>query len=391
MTWSEFAANLEVFGGYGVPAELGLGVVAAGFQGTLDARTLTRFQAYPQEASVRDSTGTARTDTDLTIEGGRLVAFLDTIASTATGPVTLGLGAIQNAWHPRTATWTAAVDTIGDLQLWPEAGGGPVTDLGTAVWDPAAGDSVVFALDSAGVALWADTTELASGARIELVTAGERLRIRSIGLRLDARSSIADTVVTLLAGARGLTFIYDPVPTPPPDGVRIGGAPSWRTVLDVDLPDQIVGPASFCAAVPCPHTLSAGDVSYAALVLTSRASEAAFAPTDSIGLDVRPVLQRSAMPKSPLGASLIGTLLGRRVAAEAFGSSPGEEIEIPITLFVRDLLAGPQNGVAPPSTLALLSVFEPLSISFASFDGPGGPTEPRLRLVLTIGPPVELP
>ena len=62
-----------------------------------------------------------------------------------------------------------------------------------------------------------------------------------------------------------------------------------------------------------------------------------------------------------------------------------------MTLFVRELVAGPVDGVTPPNTLALLSVLEPLSIAFASFEGPGGAGEPRLRLVLTIGSAVELP
>ncbi|MGY8778251.1 MAG: hypothetical protein ACKVIN_09025, partial [Longimicrobiales bacterium] len=67
-------------------------------------------------------------------------------------------------------------------------------------------------------------------------------------------------------------------------------------------------------------------------------------------------------------------------------------IQIPFTTFSRDLLRGEDsNGNPAASTLALLSVLEPFSISFASFDGPGSASEPYLRLVLTIGPPVELP
>ena len=77
---------------------------------------------------------------------------------------------------------------------------------------------------------------------------------------------------------------------------------------------------------------------------------------------------------------------------DAFGTGAGEEVEIPFTSFARDLVRGEDaNGNPPASTLALLSVFEPLSIAFASFEGPGGANEPILRLVLTIGPTVELP
>ena len=393
LAWGDFASNLEVLGGYGAPAELGVGVLASDFEGTLNARTLVRFVRYPDSATVRDSTGTNRPDTNLTYVGGRLVVFFDTIASTNTGPVTLGLGALQDEWDGSSVTWTSAVDTINDQRDWPEPGAGAVIDFGNVVWDPAVGDSASFPLDSAAVAAWSDPADSSRGARLELLTAGFRLQMRGAVLRIDARPSLdPDTIVALSAGAMEVTFVYDPFPQPPPDGMRIGGAPSWRTVLDVALPTQLNGPPEFCAAVGCPHTLEVGQVSFAALVLTSRMTEAAFQPTDSIGLDVRPVLLRAALPKAPLGPSLIGAFFGRLVSPDAFGSQPGERIEIPITPFVRALLAGDDGrGGVPANTLALLSVFEPISITFASFHGPGGVDEPRLRLVLTIGPAVELP
>lgn len=396
LAWSDFGSNLEVLGGYGAPAQLGTGVLASRYGDSInaiDARTLARFGPYPRQATVPDSTGASRPDSMLTFVGGRVAVRFDTIASTNTGPVTLALGALQDEWHPASASWTAALDTVNDQRLWTESGAGPVIDLGTAEWDPAAGDSVLFQLDSAEVALWADTTDATRGVRLELVTPGPRVHVRAVGLRLDAQPSInPDTTVVLAVGAQAVTFIYDPVPQPPANGMRVGGAPSWRTILDVALPAQLTGPPSFCSLVGCPHVLEAAQVSFAALVLTSRVSEPAFQPTDSIGFDVRPVLQRSALPKAPLGESLIGELFGRRVAPEAFGSTPGERIEIPVTPFVRAQLVGPgPSGIDPPNTLALLSAFEPLSIAFASFEGPGSAGEPRLRLVLTIGPPVELP
>lgn len=391
--WSDFASDLEVFGGFGSPAELGQGFVANQFANTLDARTLVRFTGYPGAVTVRDTTGAQRPDSSITFIGGRLVAFFDTLASTNTGAVTLGLGALQQEWDPTTATWEAAIDTINDFRPWTEAGGGPVTVLDTAVWDPAAGDSVVFQLDSAAVAAWADTLDLSRGARIEAFDPGPRVQINQTRLRLDVRpSSNPDTIAEVSVGSRATTFIYSPFPNPPPDGVRIGGAPSWRTILDITVPETIEGPPEFCAVVSCPFRLEPGQISFAALRLTSRTTDAAFQPTDTVRLDVRPVFDRSVMPKSPLGQSLVGATLGRAVAPEAFGNSPGEVIEIPFTVFARDLLRGEdEDGNTPPNTLALLSVFEPLSIAFASFEGPGSPLEPVLRLVLTIGPDMELP
>ena len=52
LTWSEFASNLEVLGGYGAPVQLGVGVLASDFEGTLNARTLLRFGGYPDSATV---------------------------------------------------------------------------------------------------------------------------------------------------------------------------------------------------------------------------------------------------------------------------------------------------------------------------------------------------
>lgn len=391
--WSDFASNLEVFGGYGSPEDLGQGFVADSFAGTLVARTLVRFAGYPQAVTVRDTTGALRPDSSITFVGGRVVAILDTLASTNSGPVSLGLGRLQQEWDPTTATWESAIDTINDVRAWTEPGAGPVTVLDTAVWDPAASDSVVFVLDSATVAEWADTTDLSRGARIEIFDVGPRLQINASRLNLHVQpASNPDTIVQVSVSSRSTTFIYSPFPDPPPDGIRIGGAPSWRTVLDVGIPAQIDGPAEFCAVVSCPHTLEAGQISFAALKLTSRTSPAAFQPTDTVRLDVRPVFDRSAMPKSPLGPSLVGATLGRAVASDAFGASPGAVIEIPFTTFARDLLGGEdEDGDPAPNTLALLSVFEPLSIGFASFEGPGSASEPVLRLVLTIGPAMELP
>jgi len=391
--WSDFASNLEIFGGYGSPEDLGSGVLANQYEGTLDARTLMRFSAFPSVVTARDATGATRPDSSIVFTGGRLVTFFDTIASTNTGPVSMALGATQVEWDGTTTTWDFAIDTINDQRAWPEAGGGPVTVIDTATWDPATGDSAVFVLDSAQVAAWADTTDLSVGARIDLIDPGSRLRISGAALRLDARPSIdPDTLIEATSFTRSVTFIYTPNPAPPPDGIRIGGAPSWRTVLDIGIPAVIDGPAEFCAIVSCPHTLTPVEISFAAMILTSSLTDPAFQPSDSIRLDVRPVTNRAAMPKSPLGNSLIEQLFGRPVAPDAFGSAAGLIIDVPFTTFARDVLRGADEDGNPAATsLALMSVLEPFSISFASFEGPGSVNEPFLKLILTIGPPVELP
>jgi len=391
--WSDFASNLEVFGGYGTTRDVGRGLLASAFAGVLDARTLMRFGGYPTSATVVDSSGASRPDENLTYIGGRLVVFIDSLAHTNTGPVTLRLGATQVDWDATSADWEHSLDTINDQRPWTQPGGGDLIDLGSVLWDPAAGDSAVFPVDSAQIIAWSDTTDTSRGALVQLTSGGEKLNLRGAALRVDARPSIRpDTVVVVSALNTEVTFIYTPDATPPTSGIRVGGAPAWRTVIDVMIPDTLHGPAEFCAIVSCPHTLEAVQVSSAALVLTSSVSDPAFQPIDSLGLDVRSVFDRGAMPKAPLGNSLLSEVGGRRVGPQAFGAGAGVPIEIPFTSLARDLLRGfDAAGNPAPNTLVLLAILEPSSIAFASFEGPGTAGEPYLRLVLTIGPSVQLP
>jgi hypothetical protein len=392
LSWDEFARGLAVYGGFGTTNELGQGVLARAFEGTLDARTLVRFEPYPPRATVRDSAGVLRVDSGFVWIGGRVVARLDTLSSTnGLEPVTMSLGALTSEWHVRTASWTLAVDTAGDTRSWPEPGAGPVQALSEAVWDPTLGDSVVFEVDSAAVAALGDTLNPARGVRLALLTEGERIDVRSVGLRLDTRPSVhPDTVVTLNAASQGLTFVYDPVPPPPPDGIRVGGTPAWRTVLDLDVPRVLNGPPSLCAVVGCPFVLEPSRVNHASLVLTTDVVQpTAFQPTDTVRLDVRPVLAPERLPKSPLGTSFVAAA-GKPVPPEAFRDGAGLEVSVPITSLVRVLVQEDPDPV-PPNHVALLSVLEPLSIAFASFLGPGSVGAPFLRLIVTAADTVRLP
>lgn len=392
LSWEEFGANLEVFGGYGSPWQVGSGVVAHAFGGVLDGRTLVRFSDLPTTATVTDTTGTARPDTLLKLTGGKVVAFVDTLRSVADGPVTLELGAVHQRWDTRSLTWAMAVDTAGDRVAWDEPGAGPVDRVVTAVWDPASGDSVVFVLDSAQVEILRDTAQVNQGVVLGMVSTGARLKVDNVVLRAAVVPSLRpDTLIHVSASRRNLSFVYTPQPGTPQGEVRIGGAPAWRTVLDVNVPVRLNGPAALCAAAGCPVELTPTRVNYAALVLTSRRPQAGFQPSDTLGVDVRVVYQRSAMPKSPLGPSLSGAL-GKRVAPAPFTTAEGTEVEIPITNFVRTLLQGDSvGGFPPPKSLALLSIFEPSSLTYASFFGPGTPGAPVLKLIVTAGRSVQLP
>jgi len=387
--FDQFGSDFQVLGGFGSPVSLNQGLLARDFGDGLEARTLTRFQRFPAAVSARDTTGTLRSDSSATFLGGRVLLVMDSIR-TPDQPVLIRAGALERPWHARTASWDWAVDTVGAREPWPEPGAGPVTVLDEATWDPAEGDTLTLDVDSATVASWSDTTDLSRGVRLEVEDPGVRISLQTVVLRLDARPSInPDTTVVVTVLPQDLTFVYDPLPDPPPDGMRVGGVPAWRTVFGVSLPETLDGPDELCQQLGCPFEVTPGAVNFAALVLTTRASPVAFQPDDTLALDVRPVLTPDRLPKAPLGSALTGFLT---LPSEYFSTDPGRQIIVPITRFVRDAVRGTtEQGTFAPNTLALLSTFEPVSLSFASFAGPGSADEPVLRLILSPDEGVQLP
>ncbi len=390
LPWSTFGNKVTVYGGFGSPDDLANMVLANGFETDLHSRGLVQWGPYPSIVTVRDSLGENRQDSTLTFIGGYLVARIDTLASTATMPVEIGLAQVTETWHSPTTTWDNLVDTIGDRRSWPASGAGTATQLSTGMWDPVGeADTVMIPLDSAQVALWADTTRGARrSARLAMVTPGVRLELQDIRLRLQTRPSVhRDSTFILTTTIQDRTFIYTPFVQPPPDGIRVGGAPAWRTVITFDMPKVLNGPQSVCDAVGCPFTLSPARISHASLTLNTKTVEpVAFQPSDSVRIDVRAVLVPARLPKAPLGASFLG-ILGRSIPADGFSSSPGREVGIPITEFIRGQLA---DGGPPTRALALLSTLEPLSIAFSSFEGPGSAGEPSLRLIVTLADTLEI-
>lgn len=388
LPFEEFAEGVQVYGGYGSTSELFESVLARDFEGSLNARVLIRFFTYPWSASVRDSTGTTRADSAFTFVGGRIVARFDTTeANRPDGPVQLSVGSLPIGFDATSVSWTAAVDTINDRTEWAEPGGGPVVTLGTQEWDPAESDSVVFELDSLMVSQLGDTLQAGPGVRLDLLTDGSKINLVSSDFRLYSRPNVnPDTTIVLNAPPVAQTFIYDPVPQPEDGGIRIGGAPSSRTVLTLDLPASLEGSEALCAKITCPIEITAERLNGATLVLTTATSEAAFQPSDSIYLDARAVLAPELLPKSPLGSSLVGGL-GVSIGPNAFGATPGQTIEIPVTTFIRALVDGSGEKV---NDIALLTPIEPFSLGFGSFAGPGEVGAPQLRLILTVADTVEI-
>ena len=391
LPFAEFGSDLRRFGGFGTPNGVPAIVVAREYQGELEARGLVRWSNIPKTISVQDTTGATRPDSMLTFLSAQIVAVVDTVASVFDGSVILAAGALQDSWHPPTATWERAVDTIGAQIPWTSPGGGPVQRMGTGEWTLAGGDTAYIDLDSATLTLWTDSTATSTGLRLETETAGARMAILGAQLRLNVKpSSNPDTVVNYGVGSNGSTFIYDPPPVPPDSGIVIGGAPAWRTVFEVQLPDFIDGPPELCAKVGCPYPLDPEAVSSAALVLTTEAAPAAYQPTDSVRLDVRTVLSPATLPKSPLGEAMAGPF-GHALPAEYFGASAGAEVSIPITGYVQSLIRGESaSGEPVPNTIVLLSVLEPSTLELATFQGLGGTNPPYLKLILTLGDRIQI-
>ena len=389
--FTEFGRDLQRFSGYGTADSLPSMVVAREYKGELEARGLVRWAEVGTVMTVMDSTGATRPDSSLTFLSGRVVALIDTVASVFDGPVTLAAGALQDSWHPPTATWEHAVDTIGARIPWTSPGGGPVHQMGTGEWTLEQGDTLFIEVDSAELGVWTDTAATSTGLRLDAETAGARMTVLGAQLRLDVRpSSNPDTVVEMVVGSNGSTLVYDPPPTPPDSGIVIGGAPAWRTFFRVELPELLDGPPELCAKVGCPYELDADAVSFAALVLTTEAGPPAYQPTDFVWLDVRTVLSPAALPKSPLGDAMAG-IFGHALPAEYFGASAGAEVSIPITAYVQNLIRGKTvTGNPVPTTIALLSAPEPSALELATFQGLEGANPPYLMLILTLGDRIQI-
>lgn len=392
LSFSEFGTDVQRFDGFGRTADLNQAVVAFEYAEALEARTVVRFAAFPEAVTVPGSGGVVVTDSTLSFVGGRIVVLVDSATVPDAESVELTAAALEvDRWDAASLSWTMAVDTVDDALPWDEPGAGPVRTLRTITWDPAPGDTLIFEVDSATVTGWADSTAAGRGLRLSTGTPGVRLELTTIYLDVDVRPSVRpDTLVVRTVVPETRDFVYAPPPPPPGADFRVGGAPSWRTTFRFAIPDTLHGPPALCEAVGCPFELTAESVNYATLTLQTAASPPGFQPDDTLTMDVRSVLSEEDLPKSPLGGSLVG-VLGYRVAPEFFGDQAGEEITVGVTPFVQDLIRGETPAGDPaPNTLALLSYFEPLSVSLMTFEGPG-PREPTLRLVLTtrVGVPLR--
>lgn len=383
LPFEDFVEELQVQGGYGAAWELASGQVALNFAEELTANTLIQLTTYPQVATVRDPSGTNRPDSALTFLDGELVVIMDTLSFRGPDAFGLEVGSLDQDWDFRTATWELAVDSLTRKVAWDEAGAGPVRLVGSGTYDPEDGDTVRIAVDSATVAEWGDSEDGPAGLRLSALVPGSRGRIRSVQLRINTLPSInPDTLIQVSVEARNITFIHTGPGQPADGALRVGGVPAWRSVILMEMPEELTGPTQLCAAVGCPVRLTPDRITYAALVLTSRASPAGFQPRDTLSMDVRPVLAPDLLPRSPLGLTLVPE--GRPLPPDYFGTGAAQIVEVPITQFIQDLIRGERlSGEMAPAGISLLSSFEPLSLDFHTFGGAGGGDAPVLRILIT--------
>ncbi len=236
-----------------------------------------------------------------------------------------------------------------------------------------------------------DREDPSRGVRLSMETTDVRLTFDEVELQLTTRPSVdPDTLITLTRSSENLTFVFDP-PPPSTAGLRVGGVPAARTILTLDLPEELDGPPNLCARVGCPIRLEPEQVNAAFLLLRTREVPEAFQPADSLLLDLRPVLAPELLPKSPLGAS-VAPQQGVRVDPAAFTTEgAGRVVAIPLSDYVRDLLRAEDEGPTVSRTLSILAFPEPSAFGFASFAGPDEAGEPVLRLILTFAGEVEHP
>lgn len=395
LPFSEFGRDFQVFGGFGSVSDLATPVVAHQFRGELESRALLRFRDTPEVIQVRPP-GEENTvpDSAFTPIGGRLVLRIDTLSFRPGEEVELEADAILAPWHPRSANWTSAVDTLGNRTPWDEPGGGPVRRLGSGVWSPQQeSDSVVVPLDSLTATEWVEGDVDTRSARISLRSPGTRVRLTAMSFQADVRSSVdEDTIVTISAEPEATTFIFTPEPGVSSQEIRIGGGPARRAFFRFELPERISGDSPVCEVVTCPLELRADRVMFAGLVMqTQPVMPEAFQPADTVPLDVRPALAPDRIPRSPMGPSVQAA--PRAMAPEGFQAGGMARVEVPMTAFVQSILREPgsESEDPVPTTVVLLSPAEPTGLGFASLIGPGREGEPFLRIILTLSEGVQLP
>ncbi|MGH7444827.1 MAG: hypothetical protein ACREKM_08130, partial [Longimicrobiales bacterium] len=282
----QFLALDSAFALFTTPSQASYTIVANDFAGTLDAHALATFSIV-KTITVRDTAGTGTViDTLPNYFAGRVLLRVDTLRSSHDA-AHFAVYRAAESWDERSTTWDLRVDTGSVTLPWTQPGGtlGPLIAEGD--WARADGDSVFLAFDSATVQALRDSTIAERGLIVVTETPGARMRLTSIGLRADARSSRADTVVTTNGVAFDRTFIYTPSPGTRTDDGRVGGVPSWRTLIRL-IPDLGDVRVTCPGLPPCTYLLSETEITTASLEYMLAAPPAGFVLEDSLRIGAVP-------------------------------------------------------------------------------------------------------
>jgi hypothetical protein len=375
----QFLLTDTSFSGYGVTRGGPFAILARDFEGVLTSHILARY-SLRRTIAVRDTGNVLVVDSFPTLVAAEIVILVDTAGSDATAPLQIAAHAIAEAWDPQTASWTYRDTSVAALP-WAVPGGTPGAQLAVDTWEP--GDTIVLPIDTATLRLWSDTLDATRGALIRIVDGTGRLRTTAPVLRVHARSSRADTTVTLVHTPIVRDFIYTPVLATESGDIRSGGLPGWRTFLRFrsDLRDLVVSCGADCSA-----PLRDLDITRAELLLQPTSPppgfrpEAPIVPTAYLGL---------VSPEVPLRRTLLGSAVGtvrEPLAPERF-TPEAAPVPLALTDYLRLVVADSTPGQAffRPEWIVLTPGAQ-VTFGFGAFE-PG----PRLRLVLSTAQENQLP
>jgi hypothetical protein len=352
---ARFFQVLGGFSGYTDASDASYAVVANQYGGELNAHALARFTGFPRTVTyIRN--GATKTDAAFTYQESRLVLGVDTLA-TAGQPFTLQIWEAAQRWDPRTATWTLAIDSVGEQVAWTEPGGTRGALLGQASYTATGGDSLVVTLAPASVARLADS--LSHGVVFTVAETGARVEFEDMILRLAVKpdSAIPDTTLNFVAAPGiNLTTVYTPEqPDPPAGTIAVGGIRSARTLLELDLDQTVPGcPATeTCAEVP----LSQVQLNQVAVLLRPEAVPRGFGALNGVPLALRLVVEPELGRVAPLGQTVLDQ--------DILFASADSVLALPVTTLTRTLIANDSiprtvalvsevGGAGPPPTFGVL-------------------------------------
>ena len=376
---AQWMAYDTTFSGYARPQDAPFSMIANKFGGVVDSNLLIRPAQPPTVINVRNAAGASVPDSSPRYFAGRLVIRFDTTLSTEPPAFFRAFRTVE-PWH-FSATWQLRVDT-GNVQLpWAMPGGSRGAQVDTATW--AAGDSIVFRVDSATIAQLGDTANASRGLLIVDETNNTRARIRSVTLRVQARSAIQqDTVFNFDVVPSMSAFIFNPQPPAAGTQLRVGGVPAWRSIIGVN--ENLRNLVIPCPGVTgCQIRLDRAHINLAELVLQPEPAPAGFTPEDSTFVQVRALLTTPGVPlqRSPLGVPVGNSPI---IASSIFNNpAAASPVRINITNYIIALVDEDfDDDTRPASSLVLMQFNEPATFGFNAFQ-----SGPRLRIVITA--PIE--